>query len=73
MSVNYLNVLHRVAKRHGLHVGLEWGNGPGVLFVTKPKSGVRVNELPVRDLRRSLDAAADILTAWIENSERGVR
>lgn len=63
----YLDDLHVTAKEHGLHVGLAKQGKAWVLSVSRPNTALPLNEMPIRDLHGSLDAAADVLRAWIES------
>ena len=67
----YLEALNTSAVEKGLHIGLAHRDFGWALYACAPVTGVILNELPVRDLKHSLDAAADILRAWIEEHSKG--
>lgn len=69
----YLDLLHAEAKNAGFHVGLAKHGGQWALRLLKPNGGGIINELPVTNLHKSLDAAADILTEWIKYDSKGAK
>jgi hypothetical protein len=67
----YLEALNESALDNGLHIGLANRDTGWALYACRPITGAILNELPVRNLNGSLDAAADILRAWIEDGPKG--
>ena len=65
----YQSRLIEVATAHGMDVGITRGK-PIVLYLTWHGQRERINELPVRNYGESAEAAAHILTEWIENQPR---
>ena len=69
----HMKRLIEVATEHGMDVGL---TGSDVvkreLYLTSHAKAERINEICIRDYEGSLEAAAQILTRWIETRKETV-